>query len=121
MTKHADAAIAQGLPYVQSIAGCLDGAIGRYGLSTTEFGSWLDRLAPAVAGLQEDYRSRSLPHLRIPEESDDIVEAEAAYARLARGARVVIFFGTGGSSLGGQTLAQLGGWYIPGTADEAQK
>ena len=25
-----------------------------------------------------------------------------------------MFFGTGGSSLGGQTLAQLGGWGIPG-------
>ena len=33
----------------------------------------------------------------------------------------MIFFGTGGSSLGGQTLAQLGGWHIPGTADEAQR
>ena len=29
---------------------------------------------------------------------------------------MVIFFGTGGSSLGGQTLAQLGGWHIPGIA-----
>jgi glucose-6-phosphate isomerase len=37
------------------------------------------------------------------------------------GARAVIFFGTGGSSLGGQTLAQLGGWNIPGLADDSQK
>ena len=33
----------------------------------------------------------------------------------------MIFFGTGGSSLGGQALAQLGGWHIPGTADAAQR
>jgi glucose-6-phosphate isomerase len=107
--------------YRQSIAGCLDGAIGRYGLAQAELARWRDRLAPAVARLQDDYRSRRLPHLRIPEETADIVEAEAAYARLAQGARAVIFLGTGGSSLGGQTLAQLGGWHIPGTADEAQR
>jgi glucose-6-phosphate isomerase len=108
-------------PYSQSIAGCLDGAIGEHGLSAVEYVGWLDRLAPAIARLQEDYRTSRLPHLRIPEETADIAEAEAAYARLARGARAVIFFGTGGSSLGGQTLAQLGGWHIPGTADAAQR
>ncbi|MBX9588477.1 MAG: hypothetical protein K2X43_04175 [Hyphomonadaceae bacterium] len=107
--------------YRQAIAGCLDGAIGHHGLSEAELVPWLDRLAPALARLQDDYRTRRLPHLRIPEESTDIVAAEAAFARLCQGARAVIFFGTGGSSLGGQTLAQLGGWHIPGTADEAQK
>jgi glucose-6-phosphate isomerase len=107
--------------YRQSIAGCLDGTIGRHGLSEAELARWLDRLAPAITRLKEDYRTGRLPHLRIPEETADLTAAEAAYARLAQGARAVIFFGTGGSSLGGQTLAQLGGWHIPGTADEAQK
>ncbi|MFL5519803.1 MAG: glucose-6-phosphate isomerase [Gemmatimonadales bacterium] len=107
--------------YRQSIAGCLDGAIGSHGLSEAQLARWLGRLAPALARLKEDERSGRLPHLTIAEETADIAEAEAAYARLARGARAVIFFGTGGSSLGGQTLAQLGGWHIPGTADEAQK
>jgi glucose-6-phosphate isomerase len=106
--------------YSQVIAGCLDSAIGRHGLSEAELTRWLDQLAPAIARLKEDYRSRRLPHLTIPEETADIGEAEAAYAGLTRGARAVIFFGTGGSSLGGQTLAQLGGWHIPGTADAAQ-
>src|SRR6185436_14864589 len=107
--------------YRPSIAGCLDGAIGPHGLSGAQLARWLDRLAPAIARLREDYRTGRLPHLTIAEETADIEEAEAAYARLARGARAVIFFGTGGSSLGGQTLAQLGGWHIPGTADEAQR
>jgi glucose-6-phosphate isomerase len=107
--------------YRQSIAGCLEDAIGRHGLSQAEFTSWLDRLAPALSRLQADHVTRRLPHLRIPEESADIEAAEAAFARLSQGARAVIFFGTGGSSLGGQTLAQLGGWHIPGTADESQK
>jgi glucose-6-phosphate isomerase len=108
-------------PYRQSLRGCMDGAIGRHGLTEADLERWLERLAPAIARLKADYASRRLPHLRIPEETADIAEAEAAFARLCRGARAVIFFGTGGSSLGGQTLAQLGGWNIPGTADEAQK
>jgi glucose-6-phosphate isomerase len=109
-----------GLLYEQSIAGCLETAIDRHGLSEAELARWLARLSPAMTRLQDDYRTGRLPHLRIPEETADIAQAEAAYARLARGARAVIFFGTGGSSLGGQTLAQLGGWHIPGTADAAQ-
>jgi glucose-6-phosphate isomerase len=109
-----------GLLYKQSIAGCLEAAIGQHGLSDIELARWLDRLAPAVARLQDDCRSGRLPHLTIPKETADIAQAEAAYARLAQGARAVIFFGTGGSSLGGQTLAQLGGWHIPGTASAAQ-
>jgi glucose-6-phosphate isomerase len=107
--------------YRQSLGGCLEGAIGRHGLTEADFARWLDRLAPAIERLQDDYASRRLPHLRVPEETADIAEAEAAFARLCHGARAVIFFGTGGSSLGGQTLAQLGGWNIPGTADEAQR
>jgi glucose-6-phosphate isomerase len=107
--------------YRQSISGCLETAIGRHGLSEADLGRWLDRLGPAIAKLKDDYRSRRLPHLTIPEETADIAEAEAAYARLARDAHAIVFFGTGGSSLGGQTLAQLAGWNIPGSADSAQK
>ena len=106
--------------YHQSIAGCLDGAIGPYGLSEAEVAAWVDRLNPAIARLQNDYATRSLPHLRIAEDTEDIAAAEAAFAKLCQGARVVSFFGTGGSSLGGQTLAQLGGWNIPGVANPAQ-
>ena len=77
---------------------------------------WLDRLAPALAALQEDYRTRRLPHLRIAEATEDVDEAEAALERLRKDAGAIVFFGIGGSSLGGQTLAQLGGWHIPGMA-----
>jgi glucose-6-phosphate isomerase len=109
------------LPYTHSIAGCLDEAIGRYGLTVAEFARWLDPLGPAVAALQQDYRTRALPHLRIAEETADLVAAEAALARLSQGADTIVFFGIGGSSLGGQTLAQLGGWHIPGMATPAQR
>jgi glucose-6-phosphate isomerase len=109
------------VPFSQSISGCLSGAIGTHGLTEGELGRWLDRLAPALADLQESYRSRTLPLLRIAEETEDIAAAERAYRALVEGARTIVFFGIGGSSLGGQTLAQLGGWNIPGAAAETQK
>jgi glucose-6-phosphate isomerase len=71
--------------------------------------------------LQQDYRSHRLPLLRIAEETADLTAIEAALARLSKGAETIVFFGIGGSSLGGQTLAQLGGWNIPGMADAAQQ
>jgi glucose-6-phosphate isomerase len=108
-------------PYTLSIDGCLEAAIGKHGLAASELGRWLDPLAPALAALQEDYRSHQLPHLRIAEETADVAVAQAALARLSKGAETIVFFGIGGSSLGGQTLAQLGGWNIPGMADAAHR
>ncbi len=99
---------------VQSIDGCLEAAIGAHGLSEASLARLLDELAPALETLRAHHRDRTLPLLRLPERSDDIAAAEAALARLAQDARTLVFLGTGGSSLGGQTLAQLGGWYIPG-------
>src|SRR5258706_1723705 len=100
----------QHAPYTQSVEGCLEGAIGKHGLTPAELGRWLDPLAPALAALQEDYRTRRLPHLRIAEETADVAEAEAALTRLSKGADTIVFFGIGGSSLGGPKLAPLGGW-----------
>jgi glucose-6-phosphate isomerase len=108
-------------PYTHSIAGCLAGTIGAHGLTESELTAWLDRVAPAVEALKDDYASRRLPLLRIAEETADLAAAEAALAKLSEGASAIVFFGIGGSSLGGQALAQLGGWNIPGMADEAQK
>lgn len=82
---------------------------------------WLEKLNPAIARLQAQYRDGSLPLLNIVNETKDIEAAEAAYERLAAGARTVVFFGTGGSSLGGQTLAQMAGWNIPGVSNPGQK
>jgi glucose-6-phosphate isomerase len=107
--------------YTQSIDGCLEAAIGKHGLSPAELDRWLAPLAPAIAALQDDYHTRRLPHLRIAEETTDVAAAEAALDRLSREADTIVFFGIGGSSLGGQTLAQLGGWNIPGMASEAQR
>jgi glucose-6-phosphate isomerase len=107
-------------PYTQTIDGCLDGAIGAHGLTRMELAGYLERLRAPLQALQDDYAGHRLPLLRVAEDTQDLADASAAFDRLAAGADTVVFFGTGGSSLGGQTLAQLGGWNIPGVASEAQ-
>jgi glucose-6-phosphate isomerase len=98
----------------QSVQGCLEAKIGSAGLSQASLDAYLAQLEPRLASLRAEYESRKLPLLRVPEWRDDIAEAREALHRLTQGARTLVFFGTGGSSLGGQTLAQLGGWGIPG-------
>src|SRR5919106_3221551 len=109
------------LPFRQSIDGALEDAIGAHGLDRAALGRWLARLEPEIGRLRADYETGQLPLLRIPEETADIGQAEAALARLSEGAHTIVFFGIGGSSLGGQTLAQLGGWNVPGGMDETQR
>ncbi len=110
-----------GLPYVQSIAGCLPAAVGTFGLSESELGLWLGKLGPHLTRLTDDDALGRLPVLQIPAETADIESARAALDALSVGARTIVFFGTGGSGLGGQTLAQLAGWNIPGGANAAQR
>ena len=98
----------------QSVQGCLEATIGSAGLSQASLDAYLAKLEPRLAALREAYAKGTLPLLRVPEWRDDIALARAAFERLIHGARTIVFFGTGGSSLGGQTLAQLGGWGIPG-------
>ncbi len=110
-----------GSNFQHNISGCLEAAIGEHGLAPSAYAAWLSRIEPHVAALKDDYRENRLALLRIVEDTADIDAAEAALARLSVGAKTLVFFGTGGSSLGGQTLAQIAGWKIPGVATEGQK
>ncbi|WP_409561008.1 glucose-6-phosphate isomerase [Hyphomicrobium sp. MC8b] len=102
--------------FQQNIDGCLENAIGQHGLAPQAYASWLDSIGPHVETLKDDYRKDRLPLLRIAEEEQDIADAEAALAKLSEGAKTLVFFGTGGSSLGGETFAQIAGWGIYGVA-----
>src|SRR5512136_7815 len=102
------------MPLMQSVEGCLESTIGALGLSQAALDKKLKTLEPRLASLREAHAKGTLPLLRVPERRDDIKTARAALKKLSHGARTLVFFGTGGSSLGGQTLAQLGGWGIPG-------
>jgi glucose-6-phosphate isomerase len=102
------------MTFSQSVEGCLEPTIGAGGLSRLAFDSALDRLKPRLHALRRDYETGALPILRVPERRDDLAPMREAFDRLAEGAKLIVFFGTGGSSLGGQALAQFGGWGIAG-------
>jgi len=108
------------MTYRQSIEGCLEAAIGPGGLDAASLMARLEGLKPHLEALKAAYHDETIPLLRVPEWRDDLDEAKAALERLCEGARTLIFFGTGGSSLGGQVLAQLGGWFIPGEQRNGQ-
>lgn len=107
--------------YKQVLSGCMQEAIGVHGLSPAELDAALARLKPALADIKADYTDKRLALLRISEDEADVAQAEAAFETLSKDAEAVVFFGTGGSALGGQTLAQLGGWNIPGVATPSQR
>lgn len=78
-----------------------------------KFADTLKRTAGALDWLRARHADGALPLLRLPEKRDDLSPI-LGYARLLReGATDVVFLGTGGSSLGGQTLAQLAGHAVP--------
>jgi glucose-6-phosphate isomerase len=77
------------------------------------FPGTLARTEAALDELRRRHADGSLPLLRLPEKRDDISPI-LGYARLLRESTTdVVFLGTGGSSLGGQTLAQLAGHAVP--------
>lgn len=61
----------------------------------------------ALADLREDYAKGSLELLRVPERRDDLDAATEACARLSENTSAICVLGIGGSSLGGQALAEL--------------
>ncbi|MBX2805825.1 MAG: glucose-6-phosphate isomerase [Hyphomicrobiales bacterium] len=93
---------------------CFESRIGTSGLSNAEFAQWLERLRPGFDRLRQAARDKSLAHMAILSETADIEEARKAYSAFVQGAESLVVFGTGGSSLGGQALAQTVGWNIPG-------
>ena len=80
------------------------------------FDDALKRTGAALEALRGRHADNSLPLLRLPERRDDIAET-LGYARLLRDNTTdAVFLGTGGSSLGGQTLTQLAGFAVSGAA-----
>ncbi|KUO68520.1 MAG: glucose-6-phosphate isomerase [Alphaproteobacteria bacterium BRH_c36] len=106
--------------YRLDIAGCLSGAIGEHGLNPSDLEAACAQVEPGFRQMQAEARDGSLPVLKIAGERDDLAAANSALEGLSKDARVVIFFGTGGSGLGGQALAQLAGWNIAGVAMPGQ-
>lgn len=104
----------------QSIDLTLAANIGAAGLPQTALDAALSATGTAIKRLAEDDETGRLPLLHMPRTTDDLAEIEEAAERLADGASDVVFLGTGGSSLGGQTIAQLRDYAVPGVGRFAE-
>jgi glucose-6-phosphate isomerase len=78
------------------------------------FEAALARTQGALDWLRARHADGGLPLLHLPELHDDLAELTKIAERFHAEATDVVFLGTGGSSLGGQTLAQLGGYAVSG-------
>ena len=81
--------------------------IGANGIGRAALDDVLQRSEGALDWLRDAHAGATLPLLRLPEKTDDLAEIKSTADRLAKGASDIVLLGTGGSSLGGQTLAQL--------------
>jgi len=99
---------------LQSIDHAREERIGAEGVSAPAFAAALRATEPALAALRARHGDGSLPLLRLPTKRDDLPAIQEAARRLTAGASDIAMLGTGGSSLGGQTLSQLAGYNVPG-------
>ncbi|MCB1472210.1 MAG: glucose-6-phosphate isomerase [Rhodobiaceae bacterium] len=104
-------------PFRHDISGVLDDTIGPPGLSQEAYARTLATAEEALAWLREAARDETLPLLALPDRTDDLGSIADSAAWLTDGTGHVVVLGTGGSSLGGQALAQVAGWHIPGVPE----
>jgi glucose-6-phosphate isomerase len=102
------------MSFVQSIDTTQAARIGPEGVPAEAVAAALKRSEGALDWLRARHADGGLPLLRLPAQRDDLQAITQAARRLVAGASDVVLLGTGGSSLGGQTLAQLAGHAVPG-------
>lgn len=92
--------------YRQELDDLFADRIGDRGLSRAAYAAELERAAPALEKLRQRHADGSLPLLRLPAARDDLAALKPHAEHLRKFEHAVIL-GTGGSSLGGQTLAAM--------------
>jgi glucose-6-phosphate isomerase len=102
------------MPLIQSIDKALEKNIGPHGIADGALKSTLDRAEGALDWLRDRHADGGLPLLRLAGKHDDLRPIIDAARRLADRATDIVLLGTGGSSLGGQTLSQLAWHGVPG-------
>jgi glucose-6-phosphate isomerase len=85
----------------------IGGAIGAHGIDEGRLDVVLAEVAPALERLRSRHKDGSLPLLRLPAKRDDLPMLQTLADEFRRRFDHVVLLGTGGSSLGGQTLAAL--------------
>jgi glucose-6-phosphate isomerase len=97
----------------QSVEQALATRIGSGGIDDAGLESAKADIARALARLRQQAAEKSLALLGLPQATDDLASTKALAGKLAAGATDILVLGTGGSSLGGQTLAQLADYGVP--------
>jgi len=93
--------------YRQIIQTCFESHVGQYGLLDAEFRELQEQTGPIIDNLRAQYESGALPLLRLPAAAADLDDLDPVAARFRSQFSDVVVLGTGGSSLGGQTLYSL--------------
>jgi glucose-6-phosphate isomerase len=99
---------------VQSIESARQGHVGPHGVDADALKSALARAESALDWLRARHADGRLPLLRLPETRSDLETIRDTARQLADRATDIVILGTGGSSLGGQTVAQLAGFAVAG-------
>jgi glucose-6-phosphate isomerase len=99
--------VAEAALYRQDIGGCLAAAVGARGLGKDELEALLARTRPALERLKAWHRDGGLPLLRLPARREDLAVLGRFAGEVRRKFINLVVLGTGGSSLGGQTLVAL--------------
>ncbi|WP_026988455.1 hypothetical protein [Fodinicurvata fenggangensis] len=96
------------MPFSVNVDGCLTETAGEGGLSIKDLETGLQQLAPATRRLAQQRRDGTGPEfLQLPDRTEDLARAGEVAEALAENCDDILILGTGGSSLGGQTLYAL--------------
>ncbi len=93
--------------------GCFASRIGEGGLSDGAYAEALAETAAVIESVRAGCADGGLPQLGAARRSDDLDALAAVARRLRGGFDDVVVLGTGGSSLGGQTVLALAGNHAP--------
>lgn len=93
--------------YRQIIQNCFDVHVGPHGLSNADFSEMRERTGPVLDGLRAQFDAGELPLFDLPDATKDLDDLAPIAKRFRDKFKDVVVLGTGGSSLGGQTLYSL--------------
>ena len=95
------------MAYQHKIHGCYGSQIGDRGVSADFLDTYRPALKEALLKFQDIYEKGTLPHFKLPFLRKDLSESQSLISKFQDEFSDVLILGTGGSSLGGQTLAAL--------------
>ncbi|MGL4322658.1 MAG: glucose-6-phosphate isomerase [Beijerinckiaceae bacterium] len=98
------------------IRSAMQAKVGDGGITDKDFDAAMAKVVKAMNRLADDDAQKNLALLSLPAEKSDLAGIRAFADRIAKGAKDIVLLGTGGSALGGQTLAQLANYAVPGLA-----